>query len=158
MRRLALAISLFAHVWAWGALLFLLFWSGSYSGVSETATAVNSAANVPSSEPFIRVEPVIAPETFSASLVEVNGRRIIPILAVPIALTVVAVMGSILLRGKPKLGMTLLWTSTIAAVLFSALGLLSIGLFYFPAALAMILAAVVGSLGGSQGSDAPAET
>ncbi|MDA1228250.1 MAG: hypothetical protein BZY79_03955 [SAR202 cluster bacterium Casp-Chloro-G4] len=157
MRRLALAISLFAHVCAWAAFLFLLLWQAASSGESVTAVAVNSG-DLPSSAPLTRVELGAPPETFSSSLISVNGIRIIPILAVPVALTATAVMASILLRGKPRLGLSLLWTSTISTVLFSLLGLLSIGLFYFPAALAMILAAVVGSLGGSQGSDAPAET
>ncbi|MCI0840702.1 MAG: hypothetical protein J4N64_02915, partial [Chloroflexi bacterium] len=57
------------------------------------------------------------------------------------------------------LSMVLLWSSTIVLVLFSLLGLLSIGLFYFPAALALMAAALFGSIGvaGSRGPDTATE-
>lgn len=83
---------------------------------------------------------------FSATLVDVNGVRIIPILAIPVALTAVAVLASLKLHRRRMLSMVLLWSSTIVLVLFSLLGLLSIGLFYFPAALALMAAALFGSI------------
>ena len=144
MRSVALAVALLAHVLAWVAFLFLLLWP-TYSGQSSTATAVNTEV-VPGREPTSPAEPSAQTESYSASVVDVNGRGVIPILAVPLALTAVAVLAVIQLRSKPKLGMGLLWSSTILAVIFSLLGALSVGLFYFPAALAMILASVVGSL------------
>ena len=146
MRKLAFALALLAHGFAWVAFLFLLFWP-TYSGSSVSPVAVNMPGELPSRAPLTRVEPGVTRETFSATLVDVNGVRIIPILAIPVALTAVAVLASLKLHRRRMLSMVLLWSSTIVLVLFSLLGLLSIiGLFYFPAALAMIAAAVLGSI------------
>ena len=154
MRKLAFALAVLAHAFAWVAFLFFLFWP-TYSGSSVSPVAVNLPGYLPSQAPLTRVEPGVTLETFSATLVDVNGLRIVPILAIPVALTAVAVLASVRLHSRPRLGIVLLWSSTILLVLFSLLGLLSIGLFYFPAALALMAAALFGSIGvaGSRGPD-----
>ena len=153
MRRATLTIALFGHACAWVAFLFLVFWPSSYTGRSVTAVAVNNG-DLPSRAALTAVEPGVTTETFSASIVEVNGLRVVPILAIPVALTAVAAMAAIMLRTRPRFGMSLMWSSTILAVMFSILGSFSVGLFYFPAALAMILAATIGSVDGIRGPPA----
>ena len=146
MRRLALIAALVAHVCAWAAFLFLLFWP-TYSGSSVSAVAVNIAGDLPSRAPLTLVEPEVTRETFSATIIDVNGLRVVPILALPLALTAAAAMAVVLLPTRPRFGLRLMWTSTIAAALFSMLALFSIGLFYFPAVLALILASIIASIG-----------
>lgn len=144
MYKLALAFSLAAHACAWIAFLFLLFWTGFYSGQSEIARAVNTPSDQ-SQAPLTRVETEVQTESFSASIVEINGKGVIPIMAIPVLLTAAAVVGVLLLDSRPRFGISLMWTSTIATVMFCLLGAFSIGLFYFPAALALILASTIES-------------
>ena len=146
MRKWALTAALVGHILAWVALLFLVFWTGFYSGQSSTAVAVNPKVDQ-SQTTLTLADPGVTTKSFSASVIEINGLRIIPILAIPVALTAAAAMAVLLLPTRPRFGMSLAWTCTISIVLFSLLGAFSIGLFYFPAAMALILASLLASIG-----------
>ena len=146
MRKWALTAALVGHIFAWAALLVLIFWTGFYSGQSSTAVVVKGTGNQ-SQTTLTFVDSEAATNTLSASIVEINGFRIIPILAIPVALTAAAAMAVVLLPARPRFGMSLAWTCTISIVLFSLLGAFSIGLFYFPAAMALILASLLVSIG-----------
>ena len=123
--------ALTAHGLAWAAFLWLLFWPHFYEGVSETAVAPGANAREPA--------------RFTASLLEVNGLRVLPILLVPVALTGLSLAVSVSsfrsTRRRPE--RLVLWSSALLLVLFCALGAFSIGLFYLPAALLSVTAAAV---------------
>ncbi len=109
-----------AHLLSWAASLWLLL-GPVYQGVSTTI------------EGTTRV---------SATFVEMNGLQVIWVLIVPVLLSGIALLA--LLRTFP--GQTgrrlLLWTISVAFLGFCALGVLSFGLLYVPAALALIIVAV----------------
>jgi hypothetical protein len=148
MRKWALTAALVGHIFAWAALLLLVFWTGFYSGQSSTAVAVNSTGSQ-SQTTLTRVEAETTTESFSASVIDINGLRIIPILALPVALTAAAAMAIVLLPTRPRFGISLAWTCTIAIVVFSLFSASSIGLFYFPAAMALIPASLLASISNS---------
>ncbi len=146
MLKWALKAALVSHIFAWVSLLLLVFWTGFYSGQSSTAVVVNgTGSQSQTTSTFVGSEATT--ESLSASVVEINGFRIIPVLAIPVALTAAAAMAVVLLPTRPRFGMSLAWTCTISIVLFSLLGAFSIGLFYFPAAMALILASLLASIG-----------
>tara|TARA_B100000809_G_scaffold228245_1_gene241136 strand:- start:458 stop:931 length:474 start_codon:yes stop_codon:yes gene_type:complete len=146
MLKWALKAALVGHIFAWVSLLLLVFWTGFYSGQSSTAVVVNGTGSQGQTT-LTLVGSEATTESLSASVVEINGFRIIPVLAIPVALTAAAAMAVVLLPTRPLFGMSLAWTCTISIVLFSLLGAFSIGLFYFPAAMALILASLLASIG-----------
>ena len=101
------------------ALLFLAFWPYSYKG-----TAVSTGGGV-------------VDET-SASLIEQNGMGVLVWLIIPVLLCLVAFLVTLLrIRG----GRVIMWAMTVLLLLFGLVSILSIGAFYLPAALALIIAA-----------------
>jgi hypothetical protein len=98
--------------------LFLAFYP-AYQGVSETASS--SGAVTSSSD--------------SATLIDENGAWVIFLMCIPVALAALGLVGAV--RGRRVL------VSVLAAVLlgFVVVGGFSIGLFYAPAALALLVAA-----------------
>ncbi len=75
----AAVAAVLAHILAWVAFLWLALWPAFYQGASVTSTEV----------PLGGVSVAGGEERrFSASLVQVNGRGIIPLLLVPVLLTV----------------------------------------------------------------------
>jgi hypothetical protein len=119
-----------AHVLAWLAFLFLIFWPNFYSGVSETATAPGE-------------ETAVVEERTSASLVEVNGYRIVFMLLIPVIVSGVALF-SVYAEEKmgARIGFTV-WAAAITLMLFAGLGAITIGIFYLPGALTLLVAAVI---------------
>ena len=154
MRKWALTSALVGHIFAWAALLFLIFWTGFYSGESTTTVAVNSTGSQSQATlTFVEVETTT--ESLSASVVDIHGLRIVPILALPVALTAAAAI-AVVLTTRPRFGISLAWTCTIAIVVFSLLSASSIGLFYFPAAMALIPASLLASISdANKGSATP---
>ena len=83
----------------------------------------------------------------TATLIEVNGLYVIPLLLVPVLLSGIAVWA---VRGADG-GMTgrriLPWVLAVVLLGLCALLILSIGMLYLPTALAMLVAAIAGSAG-----------
>ncbi len=119
-----------AHVLTWVAALWLIF-GPVYQGVSVAAVAPGGTASEPA--------------RFTATLIEVNGLRMLPLLLAPVALTALALIAVLMTAG---IGLAkrrvLLWVAAGLLLLFCAVGIASIGLFYFPAAVALVVSAVIG--------------
>lgn len=99
--------------------LFLVF-SPVYQGVSETATSSGGVVS----------------GTYSATLVEQNGAWVLLLLCLPVALAAIGLVGAARRRRL------LVWAPAVVLLGFSVLAGFSIGLFYVPAAAALLLAAV----------------
>lgn len=94
-------------------------------------------------------------EEFCASLIEVSGVGVVTVVAIPVALAAIAALSSMVgLRGAVStLGVstvalrrgtrTGVWLSAVLALLFSVATGFSIGLFYMPASLGLLVAATL---------------
>jgi hypothetical protein len=78
---------------------------------------------------------VVTSSTDSATLVEENGTWVLVLLCVPVALAAAGLLGA--LRGRR----VVVWVAAGVLLGFGVLGGFSIGLFYLPAAAALLLAA-----------------
>ena len=113
-----------SFVWAAGIGIWLAAWPCMYSGSS-------SVASTSSTDPTSVLGQT---QSSCSSLISENGTRVLFLLAVPIVLTAIGLLGA--LKGRR-------WLALGPALLFFALcvvGLMSIGMFYIPAALALIVA------------------
>ena len=128
-RDLAFTAALCSHLLAWIALAVLVF-VPIYQG--ETVAAIPEGG-IPS-------QPVRA----TATLIEVNGWSVLPIVLAPVVISGAGMLGVILA------GPGLVWRRAplgIAALLLLGIcvaGAFSIGMFYLPAALAMAVSAGIG--------------
>ncbi len=119
-----------AHALAWAVGLWLAFWP-TYSGVSVTPA-------LPGSETT----------PFSDTLIGVNGLYVIWLLAVPVLLTGLALLALRTANTRRRVGRTiLLWVPAVALLGFCAVAILSIGVFYLPAALSLLIAASADCIG-----------
>ena len=119
-----------AHAIAWAAGLWLAF-GPVYQGVEATLPG-ESGSEV---------------TRLSATMVEVNGLYVIPLLLVPVLLTGIALLALRLIDTCQTRRRVLLFGSAVGLLGFCAMGFLSFGVLYLPAALALLLAAVTGSRG-----------
>ena len=78
----------------------------------------------------------------SATLVEVNGLYVLLLLLVPILLTGSALFSILFAHKRQVIRMAMLWTPIVLLVGFCLLAIFSIGIFYLPAALAVLVAAI----------------
>jgi hypothetical protein len=101
------------------AALFLALWPESYQGTSVTTDG--------------RVVED------SASLIEENGAQVLVWLLLPVAACLWAFLASLSGSTGAKLAM---WLMALLLLLFAFVSILSIGAFYLPAALALLLAAL----------------
>jgi hypothetical protein len=120
----ALALALAAGLW-------LAFDPYSYSGASGSATSSG----------------VTTEQTGHASLIEENGSWVIGLFAVPVALTGVGVLGA---ARKHRI---LAWSAAWVLLAFSLVTGFSIGLFYAPAAVALLVAAALSDSRGAPSGD-----
>jgi hypothetical protein len=79
----------------------------------------------------------------STTLPESDGWDVLAVLAIPVALA-----GAPLMLGSTRLRRPALVVSSLLLLAFAALGAASIGLFYLPAAAAMVIAAVLDARSG----------
>ena len=121
-----------AHVLAWVVGLSLAF-GPVYQGVSVT--------------PVLPGEAPGEATRFTATLIQANGSRVILLLAVPVVLTALALTSVLLTGAGQARRKVFLWASAILLLGFCVLGSFSIGLFYLPAALALLASAVLALLG-----------
>ena len=130
-RRDAAVISIVvAHALAWVVALWLTF-GPIYQGVSVTAAIPGDVA--------------IESTRVSATLIDVNGLRVLPLLLAPVALTALALLAALLTDAWSAKRKVLVWVSAVLLLGFCVVGSFSIGVFYLPAALALTISAILGS-------------
>jgi hypothetical protein len=122
-----------AHVLAWFASLFMAF-GPVYQGVSSTVETRPGG---------FAIESVETSET----LLEANGLSMLPLLVGPVVLTALVVAILMTTRIKPSKRKVPLWVAAVLLLGFGVVGTASIGIFYLPAAVALLVAAVMGSRG-----------
>ncbi len=101
------------------ALLFLAFWPYSYQ--SQTMSADGGVV-----------------DESSASLIEENGMGVLVWLIIPVVMCLVAFLATL---SRIRGGKVIIWAMAILLLLFGLVSIFSIGAFYLPAALALIIAA-----------------
>ncbi len=140
--RISLWSAIAAQSFAWAALFFLALWPYSYQGVS--AIPVNR--NLESTATLQRSESPssLGQQDFNASLIDVNGPGVILALLIPVAITAVALNAVAFRRLNRGLRLGMLWGSTVLMLVFCVIALFSVGVFYVPAAIALIVAAISG--------------
>ena len=127
-----------AHVLAWFASLFMAF-GPIYQSVSSTVETRPGG---------FAIESVETTET----LLEANGLSALPLLVGPVVLTALVVAILMTARIRPSTRKVSLWVAAVLLLGFSVVGALSIGAFYLPAAVALVVAAVMGSRGRKVGA------
>lgn len=126
MRRIAV---LLAFGWSVATFLYLLS-APVYAGVSSTVTAARHGST--------NHLPVVS--TLS-NLVEVNGPGVLAPLALPVGLSLLAVLAAFVTAGRVSSRAVAI--TGIAAALFCLLGAMTVGLFYAPVALLLLGAAAL---------------
>ncbi len=124
-----------AHAFAWAAGVWLAFWP-TYEGASVT--------------PTLPGEPGGEVIRSSATAIEVNGLHVILLLLVPILLTAITLLG--LRFQQTTMRKILLWSPAVVLLGFCFVAIASIGMFYLPTALALLVAAIA-DLGGQEGNE-----
>lgn len=117
-----------SHGLSWVAFLWLAFWPAFYQGVSTTAVGPDGIGG----------EQVRT----SASIVAINGWWVLIPLLVPVTLTAIGFLATLSPSPRGTIKLISLWVMAILLLAFCLLGLFSIGIFYVPAALALLVAAV----------------
>ena len=117
-----------AHVLAWVVVLGLVF-GPVYQGESVTAAAPGAPASEPTKT--------------TATLIEVNGWRVLPILLVPAALTGLALVTVLKTNAGQTRRRVLVWAASVLLLGFCILGSFSIGIFYLPSALALVVSSIL---------------
>ena len=107
---------LVAHVLAWLVVLFLAI-GPVYQGASVTAVAPGEIPNEPTRT--------------TATLIQVNGWGVLPILLVPAALTGLALLTVLKTEAGQTRRTVLVWVLAALLLVFCALGSFSIGIFTF---------------------------
>ena len=120
--RISLTAALLAHIFAWAATLFFLFWP-IYSGVSVSPGESGSSS------------------VSSSTLIEVNGLWVALLIVLPIVVTAVALIASLPGGAHPHVMLILRWAAFALLLLFCAAAIYSIGVFYIPAAIGVFIAA-----------------
>lgn len=119
--------ALIAHALAWAAVLFVVV-VPAYEGEMVEAT-------LPGEPP---AEVVQTTMTF----LEVNGLYGLGVALAPVLITALVLLGLSRFRRRHLLRMATLWMATMVVVAFCLGAIFSVGLFYFPAALALFVAAL----------------
>ena len=99
--------------------------------------------------PSMPGEPAGETTRHTRTLVEANGLWVLWLLLIPVLLSGVALLAIVFIGTGQARRRVLLWTPALALLVFCAVGIFSIGLFYLPAALALLVSAVTDSLKGS---------
>ena len=116
-----------AHALAWATGIWFVFGS-AYLGESVTATRPG--------------EPRGESTRVTVNLIEANGLDVVFWLLVPLVLTGIALL-VVHRTGSSQPGRkALLWTTAVALLGFCAVSIFSIGIFYLPAALSLLVAAI----------------
>ena len=89
---------------------------------------------------------------YSATAIEANGLHVILLLLVPILLTGIALLALRLTAKSQTVRKVLLWGPAVVLMGFCFVAIASIGMFYLPTALALLVAAIA-DLGGQEGNE-----
>ncbi len=81
----------------------------------------------------------------AATLIEVNGLRVLPLLMTPVALTGLALLTALWTEVGRARRKVFLWVSALLLLGFCVVSIFSIGLFYLPAALVLMASAIMES-------------
>ncbi len=111
--------------------IFVGFWPQSVWSVSLSATLLSTSPD----EPAYRSERV---DQRAKSLIELQGTSIVTILALPALFALAGLLAS---RFTVKAGLIGLWTCAVLLGLFVFISSMSIGVFFFPSAATLALAA-----------------
>ena len=130
--RAALASATAAHVLGWAAFLWLVFSPFSYQGLS--ATPVNLEGNGTSESTVVR---------YSASFTDVNGYWPLIPLFIPEFVTGLALLFLLTRKKRRNANALVVWSLTTILLVFCGLGYYGFGIFYLPAAIAMIVTAFI---------------
>ncbi len=123
------------YVSAWVA-LGLAVATGIYLAVGPTYQGVEAVA---------AGESTVEVARFTATYIEVNGLRSVPLLLVPVVLSGLAVW-TVYARDAGKIRrQAVLWIVPVALLGLCAVTFLSIGLLYLPTVIALLAAALAGS-------------
>ena len=117
-----------AHVLALVVVIGLVF-GPVYQGGSVTPAAPGAPANVPTKT--------------TATFIEVNGWSVLPILLVPAALTGLALVTILKTNAGQTTRRVLVWVPAVLLLGFCILGSFSIGIFYLPSALALVVSSIL---------------
>ena len=128
--RLVLVWPLLAHAAAWVAFLWLVFWPFAYYGVSTQAAPPGSDAS-------------LVVTNLSASFIETNGIWVLLPLMFPVVLTGLAYLVVWYWSSMRWTRSVFLWVLAVLALGFCAMGYLSFGVLFLPAALALVITAIV---------------
>ena len=90
---------------------------------------------------FFLFGPVYRPT--GATLIEVNGLSAALLIVIPVALTAITLNASLPGATHPRLMLILRWAAFVLLLLFCIAGALSIGIFYLPSTIAMLVAAIL---------------
>ena len=124
--------AILAHGLAWAAVIYLLF-VPVYSGQKTTAVAQG--------------QPQVITKTTtstSSTLLEVNGLEILPVILVPVLLTGLALLAVIFTKPGQPARKAMLLTATVLTFGFCALAMFSVGIFYLPGAVVLLVSAILG--------------
>jgi len=117
-----------AHVLALVVVLWFVF-GPVYRGGFVTPAAPGAPANEPTKT--------------TATLIEVNGWGVLPILLVPAALTGLALLTVLNTNAGQIRRRVLVWVPAVLLLGFCILGSSSIGIVYLPSALALVLSSIL---------------
>lgn len=121
--KISLTAAAIAHILAWAATLFFLFWPiYGFVSVSPGESGVISVSG--------------------ETLIEVNGLWAALLIVIPVVLTAIGLIATLPGSARPRLMLALRWTSFTLLLAFCAVSILSIGIFYLPATIATLIAAI----------------
>ena len=124
--------AILAHGLTWAAVVYLLF-VPVYESQRTTAVAQGQPAVI-----------INTTTSTSSTLLEVNGLEIIPVILVPVLLTGFALLGVVFTKPGRAARKAILLTATVLTFGFCALAMFSVGIFYLPGAVALLVSAILG--------------
>ena len=115
----------------------------SGTGLWMAIGPVYQGVSVPATRPG---ESVSETTRITSTLVEANGLWVLWLLLFPVLLTGLALLAIRVTDAGQARRKAFLWASALSLLAFCAVGMFSIGVFYLPAALALLCAAITGHL------------
>jgi hypothetical protein len=122
-----------AHGLAWAAFLWLVFWPSFYQGVRVTPIGPDGTGG--ESTPI------------SPSIIEGAGSGVLVPMLVPVALTAIGLLNALTRDRRNTISKFLMWASAVLLIVFCGLAMFSIGMFYLPAAVALLQVVSKGRMG-----------
>ena len=121
---ISLAAAVISHILAWAATLYFLFWP--IYGFVNVSPGESGAISISGD-----------------TLIAVNGLWAALLIVIPVALTAIGLIATLPGSARPRLMLALRWASFALLLAFCAVSALSIGVFYLPATIAMLVASIV---------------